>query len=846
MSFRKRNRQTIVCRACRVKKTKCDRGMPCSACAKAGTPQECHYSFSKDSNNDLPPFEYGPGHRLEETEHQALYNELRMLKQKLKELEETGVAQEPTPPNNIYAMPLSVTTLSGRPSFLGSADPVGLNPICLSEDVFNFHYDVDTGTKADVYALKVVHLLSVGRRDPGAALFWNSKAKKQKPFNFNSINAGCLRDAKTVSSDLVDLVRTRYGDNYVPYTENYHTQPNLPDVNRAISGYGLHLGYAISQVYSDGDPLEIAAAKLLPPKDFLFGLLEVFFTNIYLFFPIVDETQLLSDINRIVQYTPAGIKVKFSNKIDIAVLAILVLILRLAHVSLFTNNVQKNAALFLTEPLLSFPIPLDCMKLATRCLKEFDFVKINSLTVLQAMILMHICKEYYPEYGHDTNGNELQMGLAILIQTACSLGLNRDPDYYPDSTASEAIKHLKRKIWFFVLYSDRLLSLECPSTISIRLSDYDTKLPYYVDESNAVRATVERDVVKSFEILSTVYPLTSQLLGYVVDVNTKIRVNDLLLALTSLETFTLKTFGRAKDYITRPTAGDAFLKVFKFRTYYQIKTFTAYLYHFLHLVYEKKGETNLDHFFLRKLLVILFSELRPLGGKLFDHCDAFFGLAFLLIMSPIAGLYGHQLGIVSLGLCIRLVCSMKFLDREDPLFNLLYGVLQKFVKTIYEHTRLILRMLRCLGTRYIFAWKCRKAHASGYDFLDRSDQYLADDHAAKSAAFNFTVTQYKELDGAFTKTTTSLPSDEDEDSVPMTPTNLADANPLDVKLVDSIQRDNFMLQIHGWKMDAESVVLVHHEPNHTQTFPATPEYNDLLNTNWGLSDFFPSDFNYAI
>lgn len=841
MSLRKRNRQTIVCRTCRIKKTKCDRGLPCSACVKAGTPQDCHYSFSRDANIDvLPPFEHGPSHRLEESEQQALFNELRMLKQKVKDLEDTGVTQEPTP-NNLYLTPLSVKTVSGRPSFLGTVDPVGLNPICLSDDVFNFHHDFNTGTKTDVYALKVVHLLTVGKRDPGVALFWDFKAKKQKLCTFNSSYALYSRDANSVSPALVDLVKTHFGANYVPYLDNYHAQPDLPAVRRAISAYGANLGYSLSEVYSDSDPIQVAAEKLLPPKHYLYGLLEVFFSNVYPFFPVVDETQFLSDIKRMVHYNPAGTEVKIANKTDLAALAMLFLVLRLAHVSLFTNNAAKNTTLLQTEPLLQFPIPLEYMTIASRCLKEFDFVKVNSLTVLQAMILMHICKDYYPEYGHDSNGNELQMGLCILTQMACSLGLNRDPDYYQDSSP-EAVRHLKRKIWYFVLYSDRLLSLECPNIASIRLSDYDTKLPSYVDETNPMRAAIERDVIKSFEILSTLYPLTSQLLGYIVDVNSKIRVNDLLLALTSLETLASKTFGRAKDYIVRPTVGDAFLKVFKFRTYYQIKIFTAYLYHFLHLVYEKKGETNLDHFFLRKLLMILFSELRPLGGKLFDHCDAFFGQAFLLIMSPIAELYGHQLGLVSLGLYIRLVCTMKFLERDDPLFNLIYGVLQRFAKTIYDHTTMILHMLRCLATRYLFAWKCRKAHAFGYEFLERSGQYLANDHGAKSAIFTFTVSQYKELDGAFSKANTSIPSDDIDDSAPMTPMNLSDADPLDHRLFDSIQRDNFMLQIHAWKMDAEVGVLAGYEPNHTLKLPTTPEYNDLLNTNWGFLDFFAPDY----
>lgn len=39
---RQRNRQTLVCRACRARKVKCDRGTPCGPCQK--TQSQCSYS----------------------------------------------------------------------------------------------------------------------------------------------------------------------------------------------------------------------------------------------------------------------------------------------------------------------------------------------------------------------------------------------------------------------------------------------------------------------------------------------------------------------------------------------------------------------------------------------------------------------------------------------------------------------------------------------------------------------------------------------------------------------------------------------------------------------------------
>lgn len=58
--IRKRNRPTVVCNNCRVKKTKCDRKLPCSNCEKLNLASSCSYNGSKPNKK----VSEGPGDAL--------------------------------------------------------------------------------------------------------------------------------------------------------------------------------------------------------------------------------------------------------------------------------------------------------------------------------------------------------------------------------------------------------------------------------------------------------------------------------------------------------------------------------------------------------------------------------------------------------------------------------------------------------------------------------------------------------------------------------------------------------------------------------------------------------------
>ncbi|KAH3681763.1 hypothetical protein WICPIJ_007281 [Wickerhamomyces pijperi] len=187
---------------------------------------------------------------------------------------------------------------------------------------------------------------------------------------------------------------------------------------------------------------------ILPKKDVLDGYLSFFFKNIWPMRPFVEEQDFMAEINRIVTYDPItiGAKLNLSTRSDMANLAILLIILRYSSISLDLMSMDSVEDRY--KPLKNTPISVEFINMAHLCLSFYRIGRKTTLTIFQALLLYRYYLRDSPEYGDGLSLSKSQNIMAFIIQSALSMGLNRDPSNFIHFEGSVKLANLRKRLWF--------------------------------------------------------------------------------------------------------------------------------------------------------------------------------------------------------------------------------------------------------------------------------------------------------------------------------------------------------------------------------------------------------------
>ncbi|QPG74448.1 hypothetical protein FOA43_001777 [Brettanomyces nanus] len=255
--------------------------------------------------------------------------------------------------------------------------------------------------------------------------------------------------------------------------------------------------------------------KNLPSRKVVWLLIDRFFEKLYLHFPYIDEETFRIRIASIIDTTEAG-----SEKIKLQSIGsqyceeflnvcLMLVIIRLSWLSL-PDKVSND--LTAEEVLMMKPENLVTMVLIDMVKEIFSSAKIMgkpSLIIFQVGLFLKIYNILSPEDGFDlddsfTNNNNSSLlvsndlsgdltneapdmnspnFMAMLVQLARTIGLNRDPLNFKNfySSSSDPItnarlfrkRHLWRKLWYGLMY----LSIES----NLSMGDYKKGLPIELD-----------------------------------------------------------------------------------------------------------------------------------------------------------------------------------------------------------------------------------------------------------------------------------------------------------------------------------------------------------------------------
>lgn len=461
MSIR-RNRKTLVCLFCRQRKVRCDKKKPCTTCVKFLNPN-CSY----ETDDGLPKF---PKNRDPEL-IKKLQTRLADLETQLNRLKSRSGDQE-FDPATMATSPYSVSDRSNTGS--GSShssslpqevDTSKLNVSNLINDNFEddyilaseLRYHITDTSSADKMHIGYLTLESITRGDKLMNMIFQNTPKYNKK------------------------------DESIDYK-------NKSELNEKAKSLGL----TFFEGNIDNSIKLLSKIQLvLPCKRVIWTLMDLFFNELYPFFPILDEFEFIPIIESLIglrSYEESPIhQIVSDKKMDFAYLGILMVILRITYLSLFSNirmiN-EQNIHNLSSDPnaeevrfLLNNPVNLEVVQLSYDCVNMFDLINSSNLVVLQLATFVRYYRICGPECGDDYNSSEPQVFSALLLQMAFALGLNREPDNFDDGCKDERQNHLARKLWKLLVLIDTSASLSTGDPAIVSSFSIDVKSPY-LTESN--------------------------------------------------------------------------------------------------------------------------------------------------------------------------------------------------------------------------------------------------------------------------------------------------------------------------------------------------------------------------
>ncbi|KAK6202963.1 CYP1/HAP1-like protein [Scheffersomyces amazonensis] len=831
-SNKKRQRIALSCDNCRRKKTKCDRGLPCSNCVKLSISHTCNYSSPLHVNHKRNPESPPPI----STEGLSIQQELTFLKGRLRQLE-SSVTTNPD------AVQLSVEPFNGDDQikeggvFIHSNKVlreqykdllIGVLPRRKEESSINFHFADDSTTSR--ITKPPLPFVSLSKRDPGVKLFWVfDSSPKYGEFSFKDVFL--VRKGKDKKLEpFKNMAKEKYGDRYVKSLDD---GCSLREVKDSMSNYGKTLGIQFHPQDISNFSLNRKIIELIPDQRITSRYLNAFFEYLYPFFPILDELTFRADLTRILgtvdELSEKIVDLKIEKMADYAILATFFFVIRLTFLLWFSNDSESNFELVVDgfpsiakerETIMQSPVPLEVVQVAEECLRLFNLSRVQDLSILQGLIFSRIYKKYAPEAGDNFKGQETQAGDGIIIQVAISLRLNRDPEYFLNGNESIKLTNLKRKIWYFLVALDIEDSLMYASTLSTdKNSNYDTKLPFYKEgASNILDTELEKDVLRNVVMSRPILNCMETLAKPITNFKAKVEFSEFLEELSDMELLCARIFGRFKSLIQDDPLISESAKIKQVYYYLQLKLFLAQMYFLCHIHYSDLGEKDLEYFYHKKVFTILLYELSDLCNTKDYVRKGIFGRAFTVIITPLLNLYYHISCMVCASLFVRLSTTL----REDSERNLsnpensLKDIIQNLLSMTLACTKRNMRTLSSDAQRYFFAWKVNKAHLYGIKLMNEIPIYESNTSWTNRAILSYSKEQFRDLERIlrFYMSSSNLSTDQSDinariavlDSLKvLAPSALGSLETKDnMSIIRDIQTDNFWCELCKINLDAEN------------------------------------------
>lgn len=469
--------------------------------------------------------------------------------------------------------------------------------------------------------------------------------------------------------------------------------------------------------------LKKSIEDFLPPKYIIWELIDLYFSRLYSFFPVVDETDFRGHMSRIFSNFDANNKsheLKVDNKLDFANIGILLFMMRLSYLTLLpttstpiTSGNREGLTKQQVDILLACPISLEAVSLGNDCVNIFNVFGPLNFTIFQLVLIMRMYSIYGPECGDGPDYGHAALLNSLLFQMAYSLGIHRDPDTWA-SSRSELSKNLIRKIWSVLLMLDLNNALEYGEPLNIVKYSYDTKLPIFLAEaSNVKNLDIERFVIDCFQFLDVSYKPLISLITEIGDLNGSLSVVLLCKKLRYLryKLFEKKHFIMDFVKVCSDVESKRNINILKFKIQIQFSYFICSLYYYLFLFFEQRNIHEVAFYYFTNLLQKLLLVIFPFYFEL-SNATQFKPMVDLLLVPGIENMVSKCI-LFLLSICIRVKCQVTELVNDPNHYRLLKedeAYKRKFDK-LQEVFHKTLEVWDCFNTiptsyslKYFYSW----------------------------------------------------------------------------------------------------------------------------------------------
>lgn len=513
---------------------------------------------------------------------------------------------------------------------------------------------------------------------------------------------------------------------------------------------------------------------MLPKKKTIWLLINRFFSSIYPFIPLIDEGWFRGEIIRLLgpeRYTNDRYdEIHIEARVDLATLGILLIMLRFSYLSTFSNNKESNekamsslddSSLAEFKYILTNPITIDVIYLAQLCLDQFDLLRRTNLNVLQCAVFMKVYHTFAPEDGDGSDGGDSHVFVAMCLQIAYCMGLNREPNQFLDVCNNEKVNNLSRKVWFFLKMIDMNQSFQYGFPMLVDENYNDILVPFYSPgNANVLDANLEKAVCDNIASAESLYADLRFILKRSLCIKNRMNMTELLDLVSKLELKLFKIHGTLTSYSKTSSVSYRypFQKVMRCKAYMNVKSFTMSLFFHFFLNYEKAGKFDLAFFYLRKYLAISCGEFIPEYLEFIRNNDRIFDASNTipdLILTPSLEFIIHKTNQLNFSILIRLNYAIAELKSNTDLHNInlsrsfeykvRYARITQLAKMLEKFVRFGTACLSRLSSRYYYAWRVTKAHSYIINHIVSDDFYVHMMSGQKPTFMSLTGEQLNEL-----------------------------------------------------------------------------------------------------
>lgn len=333
----------------------------------------------------------------------------------------------------------------------------------------------------------------------------------------------------------------------------------------------------------------------LPDKKVLWMLVDRYFAAVAPHVPVLDEHTLRRQISNLTGarvLTKEPVHVGTIDLPDVSVWGVLLVVLRLAHLSLYTvSGALKTQCVYSLAEDLEYmagaKIGPRAVEVAYQCLAYHDLAAETGVDVVQLAALLRVHAMVDPDVGSPDVRNHTFS--AILSLLALCRWLNRDPGkVFGDSLGARTCQ-LFRKIWFVVLDMDYTFASFTGNIPMISRLAHDVVLPQFSPEAlNLANARMDAAVCRALNEQVDVRTLLDDTLALSGSVARRVKVAAVEDVLARLRAVSVELMAQDAKYRAEgtPNSVDAFSHSIRFHRllqllYVSIAVSTHLYYHYV-------------------------------------------------------------------------------------------------------------------------------------------------------------------------------------------------------------------------------------------------------------------------